>query len=341
MKNTDMNEFSKRWLAFDEFIDKFEKEKVEEYPNDVLSLMPQPIVSVRMHMYQHAGFVREAIDSVLMQKTNFPFEIVIGDDDSDDGTKEICIEYARKHPGKIRLFLHKKANRIHILGKQCGIFSIAYNLYKSRGKYLAGCAGDDFWTDPDKLQKQIDFMDSHPEISYTYHDWRFLHMDTDGKSGTPGEIVVQDRSQSMVFHHIFNRIPVEFLSVFQDDVFVKFNLRIHGRGHYIGDILPAVCRIHENNMWGVSNDSKKFVMQADQRQNTWKQIAKAFKGSRYEKEAEKQRIIFYIFNVLQHPELNLFQKFSHLFLRTFLYLHTINYLGLIFRDLKSNNDKYQ
>src|SRR2546425_11408599 len=76
-----------------------------------LSRVPEePTVSVLMVTYQHARFIREALDSVLIQKVRFPFEICLGEDGSTDGTREICIEYAQRYPDKIRLFLRDRAN---------------------------------------------------------------------------------------------------------------------------------------------------------------------------------------------------------------------------------------
>src|SRR5690606_4409195 len=113
-----------------------------------------PVVSVCVQTYQHAPYIRECLDSILMQKTDFPFEILLGEDESSDGTREICIEYAEKFPDKIKLFLHRRENNIQIFGYPTGRFNFLTNLYSSNGKYIAICEGDDYWTDSDKLQKQ-------------------------------------------------------------------------------------------------------------------------------------------------------------------------------------------
>ncbi|MFW5983501.1 MAG: glycosyltransferase, partial [bacterium] len=85
-------------------------------------------------------------------------------------TREICIEYAKKHPDKIRLFLHRRENVIIIGGQPTGRFNFLYNLKEARGKYIALCEGDDYWTDPHKLQKQVDFLENHTEYSACAHD---------------------------------------------------------------------------------------------------------------------------------------------------------------------------
>ena len=108
------NDYKKDWMNFDQFKAKYQKVSVSEYPNNVLESMPEPKVSVLLITYQHKEYFRDAIESILMQQTDFPFEIVIGDDDSTDGTRELCIEYAQKYPGKIRCFLHKNENKIRV-----------------------------------------------------------------------------------------------------------------------------------------------------------------------------------------------------------------------------------
>ena len=148
-------------MTFQEFVDKYQKVPVEEYQNNVLEKVPNPIVSCRVSTYQHAPYIKQCLDGILMQKTNFPFEIVIGEDESSDGTREICIEYADKYPDIIRLFLHKRENNILIDERPSAKFQGTYTMYKLRGKYYAICEGDDYWTDPLKLQKQVDFLEKN------------------------------------------------------------------------------------------------------------------------------------------------------------------------------------
>jgi len=139
-----------------ELIKKYQKVPVREYSNQVNK---KPVVSVCVQTYQHVNYIKDCLDGILMQKTTFPSEILLGEDASTDGTREVCIEYAEKYPKKIRLFLHHRKNNIKINGSPTGRFNFLYNLYSARGKYIAICEGDDYWTDPYKLQKQVDFLD--------------------------------------------------------------------------------------------------------------------------------------------------------------------------------------
>ncbi len=144
------------------FLDKYQQKPVQEHANSVLSSIPAPKVSVWLVTYNQIRYITQAIDSVLMQQTNFDFEIILGDDDSNDGTRELCISYANRYPEKIRLFLHHRANATPIAGDIPNPnFQGVYNWYQCRGEYIATLEGDDFWTDPFKLQKQVDFLDTH------------------------------------------------------------------------------------------------------------------------------------------------------------------------------------
>ena len=154
------------------FLEKYQKVPVEIYPSKVVS---QPLVSVCIQTYQHANYIKQCLEGILMQKTTFPFEILLGEDNSTDGTREICLEYAKKYPKKIRLFLHARENNIKINGQPTGRFNFVYNLFIAKGKYIALCEGDDYWTDPLKLQKQVDFLEANPEFSICYHNVDILN----------------------------------------------------------------------------------------------------------------------------------------------------------------------
>lgn len=153
-------------MDLDSFKNKYEKVKVEENHNSVAS---KPLVSVCIQTYQHVDYIKECLNSILNQKTNFEFEILLGEDNSSDGTREICIDYAIKFPNKIKLFQHNRENNIAIDGLPTGRFNFMYNLYSARGKYIALCEGDDYWTDPLKLQKQVDFLEKYQEVNLTGH----------------------------------------------------------------------------------------------------------------------------------------------------------------------------
>ncbi len=131
-------------------------------------------VSVCIQTYQHASFIQRCLDGILMQKTDFPFEIILGEDHSTDGTREICERYAQEYPDKIKLFLRRREDVIYINGRPTGRFNLIENLAACSGKYIAMCEGDDYWTDENKLQKQVDFMEAHPDYALCFHNAKIV-----------------------------------------------------------------------------------------------------------------------------------------------------------------------
>ena len=135
--------------------------------------MKTPLVSICSITYNHAPFIRQCLDGFLMQQCNFPIEIIINDDCSTDGTTEIIREYAEKYPDKIFPVYHEK--NLYSQGVR-GMFD-KFVFPKARGKYIALCEGDDFWTSPHKLQRQVDFLESHCEYSMICTNARVLGSD--------------------------------------------------------------------------------------------------------------------------------------------------------------------
>src|SRR5690606_11327464 len=128
-----------------------------------------PVVSVVVATYQHAGFIEQCIQGILMQETRFPVEVLIGEDESSDGTRAICQRLAAQHPDRIRLFLRSRKDVMHILGQPTGRANMLQLLRESKGTYIALCEGDDFWTDPLKLQQQVDLLEGDPRCTGCYH----------------------------------------------------------------------------------------------------------------------------------------------------------------------------
>jgi glycosyltransferase involved in cell wall biosynthesis len=127
-------------------------------------------LSVRLITYNHSPFIAQAIESVLMQRTNFDFDIVIGEDESSDGTREIVAQYAKKYPGKIKALFHDRKNVIYYKGRPTSRYNFVTTLKHCTGEYVALLDGDDFWTSPTKLQEQVDFLDQHTECAICAHD---------------------------------------------------------------------------------------------------------------------------------------------------------------------------
>ncbi|HIP34128.1 MAG TPA: glycosyltransferase [Bacteroidia bacterium] len=127
--------------------------------------MNKLLVSISCLTYNHAPYIKQTIDGFLMQKTNFDFEILIHDDASNDGTAKIIQEYESKYPNLIKP-IYQKENQ---WSKGVRSISAKYNFPRAKGKYIAMCEGDDYWTDPLKLQKQVDLLEDNNKVGIVFH----------------------------------------------------------------------------------------------------------------------------------------------------------------------------
>ncbi|MFZ1800361.1 MAG: glycosyltransferase [Chitinophagaceae bacterium] len=221
----------------------------------------QPLVSVCVQTYQHAAFIAQCLDGILLQKVNFPFEIIIGEDESTDDTRKICLDYAEKYPGKISLFLRSRKDVVYIHGGPTGRYNFIKNLEAARGKYIAICEGDDYWTDENKLQRQFDFMEANPGYVICFH--RILELNDDGvlikshsdwneeKTFTINDLAAQNIifTPSVFFRNGFiEKLPTWINeSPVMDYVLHMFNAR-HGLIKYFPEPM-AVYRKHGGGLW--------------------------------------------------------------------------------------------
>jgi len=133
--------------------------------------MPKtPLVSVLVTPYNQKDYIRQTLDSILMQRCNFDFEVVIGEDCSSDGTRGICQEYALKYPDQVVLCLNE-SNK--------GLLDNYFDVFlKAKGKYIADCGGDDYWLTDTKLQEQVDVLETHSKVSMVAGNWQLLDQKT-------------------------------------------------------------------------------------------------------------------------------------------------------------------
>jgi glycosyltransferase involved in cell wall biosynthesis len=244
-----------------ELINKLTHVKVKEYENSCADL---PLVSICIVTYQHVDFITQCLDGVLMQKTNFSYEIILGEDESSDGTREICIEYAKKHPDKIRLFLHSRENNIKINNTPTGRFNFLYGLSQARGKYIALCEGDDYWIDSEKLQKQVDFLEKNRDYSLCFHNAYIFDNITkktiafckeSQKKTTSTPDLIQKwyiPTASMIFR-AKPELPYWYTSVPNGDYAMQFILAREGKIGYINRIMSVYRLTHK----GISSSDQK------------------------------------------------------------------------------------
>ena len=124
--------------------------------------------------YNQEKYIRQTLEGVIMQKTDFDFEVIISDDYSTDNTANIIREYEKKYPDIFRIFYHDK--------NMGSINNFIFALSRTKSKYVALCEGDDYWTDPYKLQKQVDFLEAHPDYSICFHPVRVIYENNPDKT---------------------------------------------------------------------------------------------------------------------------------------------------------------
>lgn len=249
--------------------------------------MLKPLVSVVVTTYNHQEYITDCLDSILMQQTTFPYEIILGEDESTDGTREICIEYANKYPDKINLFLRSRKDVIYINGNPTGRYNFIESLNSCSGKYIALCEGDDYWTNPFKLQKQVDFLEGNCEYVMTYHDVSIINNEgallkesktptifkTDFSSLEIIKCEIFVCTMSLVYRNVINTFPNEFLKVKNADIFLTSLLGQYGNGKFIENI-GGKYRVHDGGLWS-SLDNKQKV---ESRKNTFFQLHKYYKS---------------------------------------------------------------
>ena len=148
-----------------------------------------PIVSIKCLTYNHQKYISKALDSFLQQKTEFPFEIVVHDDASNDDTPKIISEYQNRYPTIVRP-IYEKENQY---SKENGVLNKIVDS-QIRGQYIAICEGDDYWTDEYKLQKQFNAMEEHPNVDICAHAVRKV----DAKTGKPLGIIAPENIEMVI-----------------------------------------------------------------------------------------------------------------------------------------------
>jgi glycosyltransferase involved in cell wall biosynthesis len=214
-----------------------------------------PMVSIFCMVYNHEPFLRRCLEGFTMQKCNFSFQVVIGEDCSTDNSRNIILEFYAKYPKLFKLLLHPK--NIGARQNQKAIFD------NCDGKYIAMCEGDDYWTNPFKLQKQVDFLERNQDYIMTCHgidelrdnvihkaDWRW--------NKNRNKYKLQDYLYQLFFHTssvVYRNIELpEYISspkILNGDIAIFSYILTKGNLFYFNDVM-SVYRMHDG---GISNSS--------------------------------------------------------------------------------------
>lgn len=276
-----------------------------------------PFVSIVCNTYNHVNFIRQCLDGFIMQQTSFPFEILVHDDASTDGTAEIVREYERNYPDLIKP-IYQKENQYSKGVK----VSLTYQYSRAKGKYIALCEGDDYWTDPLKLQKQVDFLEANPVYSMCFTRCQFYYeRDQEIREIYPLSII---NDGVITMSHFISgcEIPQTLTLLFRREMLEK---SLFHKCAYANDIClyyfllkkgPAFCipscmgcyRIHSGGVWSSLNEKKRFI---------WK-LKRNLAICAIDDSSESSKYLLYQFT-RNYPRA-IFLLHSFLFFRAFVYL---------------------
>lgn len=202
----------------------------------------KPLVSIKCLVYNHEDFITECLEGFVMQKTNFRFEAIVHDDCSTDSSVEIIRKYAEKYPDII-IPVYEKEN---LYSKNDGSLARAVNPHLN-GKYIAMCEGDDYWTDPHKLQKQIDFLESHSDYSMVFSSCRILNTENLACSFKGENIENREYSSQ----EIFEQWTIPTASVVYRNGILNDETLNHPERFMYGDIAMFLECSHKGRIYGM------------------------------------------------------------------------------------------
>lgn len=218
--------------------------------SDSSRIAANPVVSVIIHAYNHETYIAQAIEGVIRQQSRFPIELLIGEDCSLDGTRTICLEYQRRYPHIIRLI---------IADLNVGAHNNSLRLFaRARGRYLAFCDGDDYWTNSCKLQMQVAFFEANSDHTLCFHNAQVTYQDADTKPHlsnrklpvtlSAAKFIERERqipTASMVFRRsVITRLPEDFCTFPNGDLPLCILAAAAGKVHGLAECL-SVYRKHQ------------------------------------------------------------------------------------------------
>jgi glycosyltransferase involved in cell wall biosynthesis len=245
--------------------------------------METPLVSVSLVAYNASAYIKDAIEGCLMQQTSFPFEIIIHDDASQDQTPQIILDYASNFPDKI-IPIIQTVNQF----SQGHEINAKINIPKARGKYIAFLEADDYWIDPLKLEKQVDFMEKHPEVSMCFTATKHIessssnivaikrYRDHDSVCSVE-EVILKgggllDMGSAVVRRSIYENVPDWYHYSQIWDNSVPLLALTYGEIQYLNEI-TAVYRVNVPGSW-----TQKFARDYKKRKNTIREFLALLDG---------------------------------------------------------------
>ena len=274
-------------------------------------ILPKYKVAIDCLVYNHEPYLRDCLEGFVMQQTDFPFVAIVHDDASTDHSADIIREYAAKYPDIIHPIYETENQWSKSDGSLTKIMDAAIDA--TGAKYIAMCEGDDYWTDPLKLQKQVDFLEEHSEYSLCFHSCKTLMIDTDKMRD---EFLVEDMSGESSIYQLAQGNYIHTLSV----VYRKYN-GVHSKRKSLGPCMPGdyvlwMLLAEHGKIWkfkesmgvyrygcGVWTADKKYIIQGIRTLETYNKLWLALSDSRAKEILSQQ-----IFNM----ERALFAEMQHI-----------------------------
>jgi len=228
----------------------------------------KPMVSVVMITYNHENYIEQAINGVLIQNCDFDIEFIIANDKSTDHTDQTINEIIDQTtiPDHIKMRYYNHPNNKGMMK------NFIWSMEQAKGRYISLCEGDDYWTDPLKLQKQVDFLEGNPEYVVCCHNAKIINENGNLIQDKKLPKLIQDRDYSslelqkgaflltltMVFRNVLEEYPKNFSKVLNGDTFLISLLGGYGKGRYVEDIELAAYRVHSGGIWSQLEISKRL-----------------------------------------------------------------------------------
>lgn len=265
-----------------------------------------PKVSVFMMVYNHEKYIKEALNGILMQKCNVDYEIVIGEDCSTDESRNIILEFSKQFPGKFKLLLHNSN-----IGAQKNQLAVLENC---TGQYIAMCEGDDYWTDPLKLQKQVDFLEANPDYALCFHKVSILQegvvKEDTITAKVPETTTIDDLAKGNYIHtcsvvyrnNLFAELPEYFKESPVGDYFLHLLNARYGAIKCIDEIM-GVYRVHGTSVWSSKTQKQQELLWVPFLENIKPNFNKEVQGilntqiARYSKPKEKGKKVWNLRNL--------------------------------------------
>lgn len=295
------------------------------------------LVSIQCLVYNHEPYLRQCLDGFVMQKTNFRFEAIVHDDVSTDGSAAIIREYTEKYPDIIKPIYETENQYSKRDGSLRRIMNAA-----CKGKYIALCEGDDYWIDPLKLQKQVDFLEAHPDYSMCFHEnYRLIgdilekeHFRYKKSQKVPIEDVILGGglfcpTASLMFSvKYIENVPSSVFNLHVGDYPLQIYLASKGKVFYMHDIM-CVYRFMSENSWSFrTNNNMNFKLDVINKELVLLDTMNKVTDNKYNDVFEQRKNIYLFFQYLEMEDFSNAKKYWQKMHRRWRYITPISYLKI-------------